>query len=153
MKIDHLYISPEHNFFGHYGQPAGTAAVVDLDAVECVAGKGLKGDRFFKLEPGKKGQVTFFSREVFESMSASLGIHDKDPSVLRRNIVVSGADLNSLIGQEFELQGVRFFGVEECSPCFWMNEAMGSGAEAFLQGQGGLRCRVLSSGELRKDSQ
>jgi MOSC domain-containing protein YiiM len=60
-------------------------------------------------------------------------------------------DLNALIGREFEVQGVRFAGVEECRPCYWMNEAFGHPqAEDWLKGRGGLRARILSSGWLRK---
>ncbi|MEM6886190.1 MAG: molybdenum cofactor biosysynthesis protein, partial [Verrucomicrobiota bacterium] len=69
----------------------------------------------------------------------------------RRNVVISGVDLNSLIGKEFELQGVHFEGSCECSPCFWMDEAIAPGAEEFLKGQGGLRARVLTDGILKVD--
>jgi len=45
---------------------------------------------------------------------------------------------------------LRFFGVEECRPCYWMNHAFQhAGAEAAMQGHGGLRARILTSGMLR----
>lgn len=53
-------------------------------------------------------------------------------------------DLNSLIGAEFEIQDVRFAGMEECKPCYRMNSAIGPGAEAWLQGRVGLRARILT---------
>ncbi len=34
-------------------------------------------------------------------------------------------------------------------PCHWMNTAIAPGAEAALQGRGGLRARILSNGILR----
>ena len=34
---------------------------------------------------------------------------------MRRNVITEGADLNSLVGYEFEMQGVRFRGMTECS--------------------------------------
>jgi MOSC domain-containing protein YiiM len=37
----------------------------------------------------------------------------------------------------------------ECKPCYWMDEAIAPGAEALLQGRGGLRARILTSGTLR----
>ena len=52
------------------------------------------------------------------------------------------------IGREFDLQGIRLFAVEECRPCYWMDTAIGPGAEAWLRGRGGLRCRILTSGWL-----
>ena len=151
MKIHHLYISPGHNYFGHFGKPAGEHAMLECDQIECVAGKGIIGDRFFDYKQDYKGQISFFSMEVYELLSHKLGVEDLNPSATRRNVVVSGVDLNSLIGQEFELQGVHFEGSCECSPCFWMDEAIAPGAEALLQGQGGLRARILTDGTLTSD--
>ena len=70
----------------------------------------------------------------------------------RRNIIVEGQDLNALIGREFDVQGVRFLGTEEASPCLWMDEAFGKGALQALVGKGGLRAKILQSGKLRKES-
>jgi len=68
--------------------------------------------------------------------------------LFRRNIITRGKDLNELIGQEFDVQGVRFLGTGEAAPCHWMNQAFGEGAEEALKGFGGLRARVLSDGTL-----
>jgi FdhD protein len=46
------------------------------------------------------------------------------------------------------LGGVLFEGVEECKPCYWMDAAVAPGANAFLAGRGGLRCRILEDGIL-----
>jgi MOSC domain-containing protein YiiM len=152
MTIVHLFISPEHNFFGHQGKPPGEAPMVEVDSVECVAGKGLRGDRFFDFKENYKGQATFFSLEMYERLCQQLQVTHRDPSVFRRNIIVSGVDLNSLIGKEFELQGVRFVGTQECSPCHWMDHAFAEGAEVALKDHGGLRARILSDGVLRRGS-
>ena len=74
------------------------------------------------------------------------------PGVTRRNIITRGVDLNSLVGKEFEIQGVSFAGVCECSPCHWMNDAIAPGAEAALHGRSGLRARILTDGVLRVDA-
>ena len=116
--------------------------------VECVAGRGLKGDRFFDFKENYKGQVTFFSAEVFSAMCDELKLAGKSPGESRRNIVVEGADLNSLVGKEFAVQGVKFRGMAECSPCHWMDQAFAPGAEHFLQQRGGLRAQILSDGKL-----
>ena len=47
------------------------------------------------------------------------------------------------------IEDVRFLGIEECSPCYWMNQAFGPGTEEKLKGRGGLRARILSDGLLR----
>jgi len=51
-----------------------------------------------------------------------------------------------VIGREFEIQGVRFHGTEECRPCYWMEQAFAPGANEFLKGRGGLRAEILSDG-------
>lgn len=150
MRIRHIYVSPGHNFVGHHGGPPGTHETIEVDEVHCVAGRGLEGDRYFDHEKDYKGQITFFSQEVFDEICAALQIENRDPGSVRRNVVVSGVDLNALVGSEFEVQGVRFRGVEECKPCYWMDLAVADGAETLLVGRGGLRCRILSDGTLRR---
>lgn len=56
---------------------------------------------------------------------------------------------HTLVGREFQIQGIRFHGIAECSPCYWMNTAFGLGAEDALRGRGGLRARILTNGVLR----
>ncbi len=152
MRIEHLFLSSGHNFYGHHGQAAGTHATVEVTEVECVAGRGLRGDRFFDYKEAYKGQITFFSMEVFETLCRELLIPQAQPAATRRNAFLRGVELHTLIGAGFEIQGIRFEGVEECKPCHWMNEALGPGAEEWLRGQGGLRARILTDGRLRRDS-
>lgn len=149
MFVRHIYISPGHNYFGHYGKPPGGHSVVEVEEVQCVQGCGIQGDRFFNFKPDYKGQITFFAYEVYLGLCEHLAIQDRPPSVFRRNVVTEGIDLNALIGCEFEVQGVRFLGTGECAPCEWMEQAFGPGAESFLRGKGGLRAKVLTSGTLR----
>jgi len=149
MQVLHLYVSPGHNFVGHHDGPAGRHPALEVGQLECVAARGIRGDRFFDFAPDYKGQITFFAGEVFEALRRELGLAAARPENTRRNVLVAGADLNALIGVEFELQGIRFFGTEECRPCYWMDHALGPGAHAWLRGRGGLRARILSNGILR----
>ncbi len=145
-----IFLSPGHNFYGHEkGGPPGEHPIVEVDRVECVAGKGLVGDRFFDYKPDYKGQVTFFAEEVFAALCEQLDVRDRSVGVLRRNVITRGLDLDALVGTEFEIQGVRFAGSEEAAPCMWMNSAFASGAHDAMRGRGGLRARVLTDGELR----
>jgi MOSC domain-containing protein YiiM len=144
-----LFISPCHNFFGHHGREAGSHPTLAVAAIESVAGHGVRGDRFFDYAPDYTGQITFFSLEVFDALRDELGLADALPEHARRNVVVSGVDLNTLVGVEFSLQGIRFFGTEQCRPCYWMDLAFGPGANVWLRGRGGLRARILSDGILR----
>jgi molybdopterin-guanine dinucleotide biosynthesis protein A len=66
-------------------------------------------------------------------------------------VITRGVELNGLIGQEFTVQGIRFFGTAECKPCYWMEQAIGLGAEAWLRDRGGLRAKILSDGPLHVD--
>ncbi|MCC6155559.1 MAG: molybdenum cofactor biosysynthesis protein [Candidatus Hydrogenedentes bacterium] len=150
VAIHHIYISPGHNFRGHHGREPGTNATIEVDNVCCVAGKGLEGDRYFEYEDNYKGQITFFDWQVYRAVCDAVGVHDKDPSVLRRNVITAGIDLNELVGERFEIQGIRFEGVEECRPCYWMDRALGQGAYSAMEGRGGLRARILSSGHLSR---
>ena len=124
--------------------------MVELDQIECVAGRGIRGDRFFDFKENYKGQITFFSMEVFDRLRRELSLPQAQPAGTRRNVFIVGVDLNSLIGAEFEIQGLRFAGVEQCKPCHWMNSALGPGAEDWLQGRGGLRARILTDGVLQR---
>jgi hypothetical protein len=151
LRVVGIFISPGHNFFGYHEQLAGTHPTISVSEIECVAGKGLFGDRFFGFKENYKGQVTFFSDEVFTDVCRKLGVNDKSPEVTRRNIVTRGVELNSLVGRRFVVQGIEFEGMAECSPCHWMNEAIAPGAEAMLHGRAGLRARILSDGVLRVD--
>ncbi len=149
MKIRRLFISPGHNFFGHHGQPAGENPTVEVAEIQCVAGHGIKGDRFFGFKENYKGQITFFAQEVFAALCAELKLSGKSPGATRRNVITEGTDLNALVGHEFEIQGVKFRGEAECSPCYWMDQAFAPGAEKFLRNRGGLRAQILTDGILR----
>jgi len=151
MKICQLFVSPGHNFFGHHEQPPGEYPLVEKMELTCVAGRGIEGDRFFDYKDNYKGQITFFSSEVFGEICNQLGVPEKSPGVTRRNVIIASVDLNSLVGIEFEVQGVRFAGVAECSPCYWMDLAIAPGAEKLLHGRGGLRARILTDGILRAE--
>jgi len=153
-EIVRIYISPGHNFFGHYGKPPGSNPTVPVECVECIAGKGLVGDRFYDFKPekfpeGYDGQVTFFAIETWEDVCRKLNVTDKGPEVFRRNIVTRGIDLMDWAGKDFSIQGVTFHGVKEASPCEWMNTAFAPGALTALKGRGGLRARVLTSGTVK----
>ena len=149
VEICHLYISSGHNFFGHHGQEPDNYPAVEVPSIECVAGHGIRGDRFFDYKDDYKGQITFFSLDVFDELRSTLGLQECSPGLVRRNVIVRGIDLNGLIGQEFELQGVQFRGTAECKPCYWMNRAIAPGAEKFLKGRGGLRALILTDGILK----
>ena len=152
MRIAALWISPGHNFFGHNSRTAGQHSTLGVEQVECVAGRGIRGDRFCDYRKNYAGQITFFEEAVHAALLRELGPTPRASSVYRRNGVVRDVKLMELAGQEFAVQGVRFLGVGEAKPCHWMDEAAGAGAESWLAGRGGLRAKILTDGVLRVDS-
>jgi MOSC domain-containing protein YiiM len=152
--LEHIYISPGHNYFGKPKDGPGLHPTTDVEEVEVRAGRGLVGDRYYGVPAHYEAQVTFFAAEVFEALLAEFGRDDLAPILTRRNIVTRGANLNQLIGQEFSLDTgsgpVKLLGTKPCSPCAWMDAMLGEGAHAFLRGRGGLRARILTNGTLRR---
>ena len=98
MVVTRLFLSPAHVYAGHFGSPAGTEPMVEVDRVQALAGRGLVGDRYVEGPPGHKGQVTFFAEETWQRLCQELGVSDRGPEVFRRNVLVRGAELNALIG-------------------------------------------------------
>ena len=136
--IRQLFISPGHNFFGHHGREAGESPLFDVNEIECVASHGIRGDRFFVYKDEYAGQITFFAVEVFKDVCRTLGVSVRSAGAARRNVITQGVELNALVGKRFTVQGVEFDGVCECRPCYWMEQAIGLGAEEALRGEGQL---------------
>jgi MOSC domain-containing protein YiiM len=154
IRVRHLFVSPGHNYVGHHDRPPDDHPILEVDQIECVAGRGIRGDRFFDYKADYKGQITFFAWEVFVALQRELGLPaEATPAGTRRNVITEGADLGALVDREFEIQGVRFHGSEECRPCYWMNRAFrDERIEAWLKGRGGLRARILNDGTLRRSA-
>jgi molybdopterin synthase catalytic subunit len=145
-----IWISPGNDFRGHHGGPRGDHGIVRVDEIECVAGMGLRGDRYFGYKPDFKGQVTFFDADAVEDVRERFNRPDLSSGMFRRNLIVRGIDLSAWVGKRFRFQGVEFEGSEECRPCYWMDQAVAPGVEEFLKSRfrGGLRARILGSGIL-----
>ncbi len=149
LVVEEIWISSAHDFRGRHGIGRKENETVRVDEVECVTGMGLEGDRYFGFKENYKGQVTFFAMEIIDELREKYG--DVPSSVVRRNVMVRGGGLKRLLGKQFAVQGVVFEGSEECRPCYWMDEAVGPGAEDFLMGEcrGGIRARIVRGGRLQ----
>ncbi len=151
VTVVRLFSCPVHVYVGHFGRAPGGDPMRESTTMDLVAGRGIAGDRYFDYPRGHKGQVTLFAEEAWERLCAEFGRSDLGPGVFRRNLITRGADLPSLVGREFGIQGVRFIGSEYCKPCAWMDSAFAPGAfEALSEWRaGGLRARVLCDGLIR----
>jgi MOSC domain-containing protein YiiM len=148
VVIRHLFISPGHNFFGRHGQAAAENPTLEVKEIMCRAGHGVEGDRFFDYKENYAGQITFFSWDIYLAAREKFAVPALSAGAFRRNVVVEGFDITTLIGRRFALNGVEFEGTVESKPCYWMNQAVGPGTEEWLRGNGGLRARILSDGPL-----
>jgi len=152
VEILHLLVSPGHAYFGRAKDGPADVPTVDAGAAEVVAGKGIVGDRFFGKAAHMDAAVTLFAVEALEAMAAELETGPFNPLATRRNVILRGAHLAPLLGQDFALESrdslVEFHGGRPAHPCAWMNEVLAPGAHAAMRGRGGIRCRAISSGSL-----
>ena len=79
---------------------------------------GLQGDRRLRGRAGSGRQVSLISREFMRSIAAHLGRDSVDPALLRRNLVVSGINLNALRYQYFQIGEAIFQANALCLVCF-----------------------------------
>ncbi|MFK5922356.1 MAG: molybdenum cofactor biosysynthesis protein [Verrucomicrobiota bacterium] len=151
QKIRHLFTSPGHNYIGHHGRAPSEHAIEEHESLDLIAGKGISGDRYFAWKDDYKGQITFFDQAVVQAVRDQFSLPDLASLTFRRNVIIEGVDLNALIGKTFSIGDAEFVGVEECRPCYWMDQATGEqSVEEFLKGRGGLRCRILTDAVLGK---
>jgi molybdopterin synthase catalytic subunit len=152
-KLLEIWISDGNDFRGRHEKGRLEHSIRSVPRIECVAGMGLRGDRYFGYKPEFKGQVTFLDAAAVEAVREKFSMPGLSSSVFRRNLVVSGIDLGDWVGKRFRFQGIEFEASEECKPCYWMDQVVGPGAEEFLKHhfRGGLRARILSDGELKVD--
>jgi len=137
-------------------RPARRAPIVSVESVQAIAGRGLEGDRSSQAATiGGKRQVTLVQAEHLPAVAAFLRRDTLDGALLRRNLLVSGlniqaaralfkdAPLHLHIGEVvLELTG-------PCEPCSKMEDLLGPGAYNALRGHGGMTARVLTGGVLR----
>jgi len=129
-------------------RPKRREPLVSVPAVQAIATQGLEGDHRMKKTPGSGRQVTIISTEFIEQIQHFTGIQSIDPAILRRNIVVTGINLNGLRRQQFRVGEVLFEATELCHPCARMEEALGEGGFAAMIGHGGLCARILEGGNI-----
>ena len=129
--------------------PRAGAPPTRLDRVRALAGRGLEGDRhvtndgtFPSGTPGSA--LTLIDADVCESFDPPLAADEH-----RRNVVTRGVDLNSLVGHDFRVGGLRCRGVRLCEPCTVADDYASRPVLRALVHRGGLRADILGDGEIR----
>lgn len=133
--------------------PAAGAPMAARDAVEAVADRGLRGDRYFR-EAGTFSDsardvardVTFVERETLTAVERDYDV-TVGPGDHRRNVTTEGVGLNRLVGRRFAVGDAVFEGVELCEPCSHLERTLGrEGVREAMVHRGGIRARVVESG-------
>lgn len=127
-----------------------------VDSVDAVAGRGLRGDRYFherglydrRADLPDSTDATLIEIEALEAAA-----RDEDteiaPRETRRNIVTRGVPLNHLVDREFTIGDVTLVGERLCEPCSYMEGlAETEGAAAALVHRGGLNANIVDSGTI-----
>ncbi|WP_062062490.1 MOSC domain-containing protein [Cellvibrio sp. OA-2007] len=123
--------------------------VVVVEQAEAVVDLGLVGDHRMKKSPGSARQVTLISREYIQQICQHTGLPSIDPRLLRRNLVISGMNMNLLRYQRLQIGEVIIETNALCHPCSRMDENLGAGGTAAMFGYGGLCAKVIQGGVMR----
>lgn len=130
-----------------------------VHAVEAVAGRGLRGDRYFhqrglynrREDLPKATDVTLIEMEALEAARRVEGMR-LEPRKTRRNIATRNVPLNHLVDREFTVGDATMVGVRLCEPCGYMESlADAEGAVDALTHRGGLNANVVDSGSIDVD--
>lgn len=134
-------------------RPQRKASMLVVQQALATEGLGLKGDRRYTSSPGSARQVTFINQEHIDLIAKILSRDIIDPSILRRNVVISGINLVALRHQRFQIGEAIFETNSHCHPCLRMEQALGKGAVAAMLGHGGVCAKVIRSGIIKTGDQ
>ncbi|AFK04362.1 MOSC domain containing protein [Emticicia oligotrophica DSM 17448] len=127
--------------------PTSRGEIVVVDEISVSEKQGIEGDRY--RGSNKKRQVTIIQAEHIEAVSKILKKENIDPSLLRRNIVVSGLNLLALNNLEFKIGDAILKMTGYCHPCSRMEQNLGTGGYNAMRGHGGITCMVIKSGKIK----
>lgn len=128
-------------------RPERRAKMLEVSEVLANPSIGLEGDRF-SGKPAAKRQVTLIQHEHLAVMAQLLRREEIDPALLRRNIVVSGINLQALKQRNFKIGAAVLYGTGNCAPCSRMEENLGTGGYNAMRGHGGITAYVVDGGKI-----
>ena len=127
--------------------PTSRGEIKVVDEINVSEKKGIEGDRY--AGTNRKRQVTIIQAEHIEAVSKILKKETINPSLLRRNIVVSGINLLALNDLEFSIGEVVLKMTGYCHPCSRMEQNLGKGGYNAMRGHGGITCMVVKGGKIK----
>ena len=119
--------------------------IIERESVEAIIDRGLTGDKA-GARPGGKRQVTLFQAEYLEILQTLIANRSLSYADFRRNLAVSGINLNALLGQTIQIGQVQLEITGLCHPCKKIEDNLGFGAFNAMRGHGGLTAKVVQSG-------
>ena len=119
-----------------------------VESAQALVSLGLEGDHRCLKTPGSARQVTIISREYIHQIAQQLGMDFIDPVLLRRNLVISGMNMNLLRFQRLQIGDVILETSALCDPCSRMDENLGKGAASAMFGYGGLCAKIIQGGQI-----
>ena len=137
-------------------RPARREAMIVVDEAQLDVESGLIGDRF-DGKPGSKRMVTLIQAEHLPVIGSILKRDKIEPSILRRNLVVSGINLLSLKAPgrdvSFSVGDAILQMTGNCHPCSRMEEHLGTGGFNAMRGHGGITAKVVVGGRIEVGSE
>ena len=122
--------------------------IQSVDKVKALEGKGLLNDRKFSENNLKDRQITLIEIENINHFN-NISKTNILPVDFRRNIVTKKIRLNELVDKEFFVGKIKLKAHDLCRPCKYLQDKLklNNFIKEFLH-TGGLRCEILSSGEI-----
>ena len=111
-------------------------------------GKGIVNDRYYGNFKEKKEQVTLISLEEINKFNRQIN-RNIEPKDFRRNIIVSGLDLNQLINKQIKINNITLKIHEICQPCKYLQDQLKiESLVKILVNKSGVRAEIITSGML-----
>ena len=111
-------------------------------------GKGIVNDRYYENFKEKKEQVTLIDLEDINNFNIQIK-QNIEAKNFRRNIIVSGINLNELIDKKIKINKITLKIHEICQPCKYLQDRLKTpGLVKMLLNKSGVRAEILSSGSL-----
>jgi MOSC domain-containing protein YiiM len=130
-------------------RPAHKQPMIEVNQTNAIVGLGLEGDHRCEKTPGSARQVTLISQEYIHQLTAKINLEKINPALLRRNLVISGMDMDLLRFQQLKIGDVILETSALCHPCSRIDKALGQGATQAMMGLGGLCAKILQGGIIR----
>lgn len=147
--IERIHIAPDS------GDP-----MKEQRTVAAVAGRGIRGDRYFEhrglwnyldedptREVKEASEITFIEAEALTAVERETEI-EVPAGAHRRNVTTRDVPLNHLVGRTFAVGDILCEGIQLCEPCGYMQSLVGEpGLADTLVHRGGLNASIVESGQ------